>query len=93
MNFVKPNEAETLQILNNAIRTPDGLNPEVVHEFSYRDYMVQQPTPNHLIDNTEVVVGSQFRNLIVADLPDDFEVEIRGMRFNKNNLWIYIIHL
>jgi hypothetical protein len=47
--------------------------------------MVQQPTPEHLFD-THAKFGSQFRNLIVSDLPDDFEVTINGKLYKKKEL-------
>ena len=67
---------------------PNGtqyFNPEVVHTFSYNDYMIAQPTPEHLMD-TETIFGSQFRNLIIADLPDTFEVEINGVKYNRKEI-------
>ena len=41
--------------------------------------MIAQPTPEHLFD-VESVFGSQYRNLISADLPEDIEVEIDGKK-------------
>lgn len=60
-------------------------NPEVVHTFSYNDYMIAQPTPEHLMD-TETIFGSQFRNLIIADLPVDFEIEINGVKYKRKEI-------
>ena len=60
-------------------------NPEVVHTFSYNDYMIAQPTPEHLMD-TETIFGSQFRNLIIADLPTDFKITINGVEYNRKEL-------
>lgn len=58
---------------------------EVVHKIPYKDYCIQQPTPEHLIDH-EAVYGSQFRNLIISDLPDDFEVTIKGKKYDKKEI-------
>lgn len=60
-------------------------NPEVVHTFSYNDYMIAQPTPEHLMD-TETIFGSQFRNLIIADLPVNFEIEVNGIKYNRKEI-------
>ena len=59
--------------------------PTVVHTFSFEDYMIAQPTPEHLID-TETIFGSQFRNLIIADLPKDFMVEVNGNSYNREEI-------
>ena len=53
----------------------NGYNMTTVHEISYDDYMIAQPTPEHLFD-VESIVGSQFRNLIYANLPDDIELNL-----------------
>ena len=62
-------------------------NPEVVHTFSYNDYMIAQPTPEHLMD-TETIFGSQFRNLIIADLPKDkdFKITVNGVEYNRQEI-------
>lgn len=79
-------EQETLDVLNNNIRLDDGqFDPEVVHQMSYNDYVVQQPTPEHLFDAV-AKYGSQFRNLIISDLPSDFKVVINGKEYDKKSL-------
>lgn len=60
-------------------------NPEVVHTFSYNDYMIAQPTPEHLMD-TETIFGSQFRNLIIADLPADFKITVNGNEYTRQEI-------
>lgn len=60
-------------------------NPEVVHTFSYNDYMIAQPTPEHLMD-TETIFGSQFRNLIIADLPADFRITVNGVEYTRQEI-------
>ena len=60
-------------------------NPEVVHTFSYNDYMIAQPTPEHLMD-TETIFGSQFRNLIIADLPSDFKITVNGVNYTRQEI-------
>lgn len=46
---------------------------EIVHTIANEDYVVQQPTPEHLFD-AEGVFGSQFRSLITADISDSTEI-------------------
>lgn len=82
----EPTETEVYEMLNAATKTgniieqdknaPDfGFNKEVVHAIPYDNYVVQQPTPEHLFDTT-AVLGSQFKNLITADLPADIVVTL-----------------
>lgn len=72
----------------------NGFREEVVHEIPYKDYVVQQPTPEHLFD-VEAVFGSQFRNLIISDLPEDISVTVNGVeikgRDNVINLYQSLI--
>ena len=55
----------------------NNFKEEVVHEIPYKDYMVQQPTPEHLFD-VIAVFGSQFRNLIISDMNEDMEITVNG---------------
>ena len=75
---------EIMSTLQNNVFLADGktFNPEVVHTIPYRDYMIQQPTPQHLIDE-EGIFGSQLRNIVLADLPDNFSITIDGHTYNK----------
>lgn len=83
---IELDEEETLKILEEAIHNPDGSeNMQVIHEIPYKDYIIQQPTPEHLFD-VEAVFGSQFRNLIIADLPDNFSITINGIEYKKKDL-------
>lgn len=82
---IEPSKEEVLKTLNDSI-LKDGIeNPEVVHSIPYEDYVVQQPTPEHIFD-AEAVFGSQFRNLIVADLPSDFTMNLGKKTLNKEQL-------
>ena len=84
MNHFRPSEEEVYNIITDAVRKGEYLiddgnggkyNEEVVHQSSYEDYVVQQPTPEHLFD-TVAVFGSQFRNLIISDMEDNIEITI-----------------
>lgn len=76
---------ETKKILEkNAF--PNGQeDEEVVHTIPYDDYIIQQPTPEHLLD-ARAVFGSQFRNLVISDLPDDFKLKIHGKELGKKEI-------
>ena len=72
-NSLELGEQETYEILQEATEitdtNPSG-NSEVVHQLDYEDYVVQQPTDDHLLDHT-ALIGSQFKKLITSDTPTD----------------------
>lgn len=77
---LEPSEEEVYKMLYDSVYLPDGnTNEEVLHEIPYDDYIVQQPTPEHLFD-ADGVFGSQFRNLIISDLPEDIEITVQGKK-------------
>ena len=84
---MSPDEKEILEILEKYSKVNGEYNPEVVHQIPYDDYVVQQPTPEHLFD-VDVVFGSQFRNLIISDMPNDpsFRVKIGGKEYTKEQV-------
>ena len=80
IEYLRPSEEEIISILKKAstITNPDGtlsINPEVVHTIPFDNYYQQQPTPEHHID-ANATFGSQARNIVVADLPDDFSLTV-----------------
>lgn len=87
MNDLQMSEQEVYDMLNSRVYTEGKINPEVVHEIPYNDYMIQQPTPEHLFD-VEAVFGSQFRNLIISDMPDDpnFRVRVNDRDYTKKEI-------
>ena len=82
---LEPTEEEVYQMLQDACFEGNDINPYVVHELPYSDYVVQQPTPEHLFDALGIY-GSQFRNLIVSDISEDAVFNINGKNYNKNEL-------
>ena len=85
---IEPSEEEVYDILEKYSLDEDGnFIPEVIHEIPYTDYMIQQPTPEHLFDH-KAVFGSQFRNLIISDMPDDpnFRVKVNGKELAKQQV-------
>lgn len=85
MKAVEPDEDEVYRMLTEQIGTKDNYNPESVHEIPYDDYVIQQPTPEHLFD-VDAVFGSQFRNLIISDMPDDIKIVVNGKEYNKKQI-------
>ena len=84
---IEPSEDEVYGILESMSMDSQGFKPEVIHELPYKDYCIQQPNPEHLFDTT-AVFGSQFRNLIVSDMPDDpnFRVNVNGKLLTKQQV-------
>lgn len=85
---IEPTEQEVYDLLESMSMQNGEFKPEVVHEIPYTDYVIQQPTPEHLIDCAPVVFGSQFRNLIISDMPDDpnFRVKVNGKELTKQQV-------
>ena len=75
-------ETGEFKISNN--RTGGTFNHQVVHQIKYEDYMIAQPTPPHFMDQDEATSGSQFRNLILANLPADFKTTVTIKRGDKD---------
>lgn len=61
------------------------VNPDIVHQISYDDYMEAQPTPPHAFDE-EVNIGSQQKTLNGAWLPNDpnFRITVGGKELTKS---------
>lgn len=67
-------------LYNGNVASFDGevmFNNDRIHTHSYDDYMIAQPTPQHFLD-TDAVFGSQFRNLIISDIPSIFGTDEKG---------------
>lgn len=86
IEYLQTTEKQVYGILHNNtmvkardtdVMDEDGYNMTTVHKLSYEDYMIAQPTPEHLFD-VESIFGSQTRNLLISDLPDDIEVTVEG---------------
>lgn len=87
MQQLLPTEDEIVSMLEQAVlvQNPDGtksINTEVVHTMPFDNYYQQQPTPQHHID-AEATFGSQARNVNIADLPNDFEITLKGKKGDK----------
>jgi hypothetical protein len=87
MDYFQPTAEEVVDILTYYATIKDGggnvrINPDRVEEVPFEDYMISQPTPPHHLDAT-VPQGSQGRNIIIADLPEDYTLTLDG-RDGKN---------
>ena len=78
-------DPETGEFNINNSRTGGTFNHQIVHQIMYEDYMIAQPTPPHFMDQDEATSGSQFRNLILANLPEDFKTTITISRNGKGS--------
>lgn len=88
---IQPDEEEVYKTLEKCALQENGeYNPTVVHELPYSDYSIQQPTPEHLFD-VEAVFGSQFRNLILSDIPGDAIIKVNGKDMTKKEV-VYLYH-
>ena len=90
MQYLRPTEEEIISMLEQTVlvTNPDGtkgINPEIVHTIPFDNYYQQQPTPEHHID-AEATFGSQARNIIVADLPDNMVLTLTGKGGQKRLL-------
>lgn len=63
-------------------------NPIVVHQVSYKDWGIQQATPEHLIDHVQIF-GTQIRKLIRQDMEDNAEIQFNGQTLTKKQ-WLYL---
>jgi hypothetical protein len=77
-NQMKNNDIEEYGYKGEGINAI-SLSRDMIHSIPFNDIMIVQPTGDHLID-AEALIGSQLRNIIPADLPEDFtmELDIRG---------------
>lgn len=84
---VEPTEEQVIKRLEELTLNNDGSFKEhIVHKIPYEDYVVQQPTPEHIFDILRSVFGSQFRNLLTSDLSSDFTMTIAGKTLNKDQV-------
>lgn len=60
------------------------INETMLHKFPLSDYMVVQPSGDHLTeDDLMAIFGSQLRNIIPADLPESFIAKVKLGNKNK----------
>lgn len=71
------NNVNSFNDVTNRLNESVEKYPTSVKEFDYEDYVIQQPTPEHLIDH-HGKFGSQFRNLILSDLSADAIFDLPG---------------
>ena len=68
---------------NNEALTSRGELQDVVHEVPYDYWMEAQPTSGHLVD-AKSIYGSQAKYLVMSDIPDDAEFEIKTKSQTKS---------
>lgn len=55
---------------------PEHPNLNKIHTFKLQDYVIVQPVDDHYLDH-EAIFGSQLRNIVPANLPDNFTCTLR----------------
>lgn len=67
---------EVQKALEAQSKKADGSTNELMFKhFPMDSYMIVQPSGDHLIDS-EAILGTQIKNIIMADLPSDFSITI-----------------
>lgn len=64
--------ALTSQLLNRRGK----VNKDMIHEFDLNDYIIMQPTDDHLMDEV-AVFGSQLRNILPADISPNTVIKVK----------------
>ena len=87
ISSISPSEEEVNDLLDSQSKINGNEDPEVIHSLPYKDYIQQQPNPEHVFDAI-AVLGSQFKNLIISDISDnpDFRINVRGKKLTKGEL-------
>ncbi len=87
--MVDINNVDSYDDIYNALeqnRLIDGIeNTDVVHIIDYEDVGIQVELPQHTID-TQILFGTQFRALIMSDLPVNAVFNIGEKQFTKGEL-------
>ena len=84
MAYIEPSYDDVMKKLEAETKDADGnFREDIVDTLPYSDYCVQQPTPEHLKDVVAATFGSQFRELILSDLPKDFHITVQGVPLDR----------
>ncbi len=91
---MEPNEDDIVNMLTEACRSEEGeldfengkYNKFTVKEIPYSDWMEAQPEAAHLFDNEDFTSGSQFVNLITANLSEHFSIKIKNAEGMESEL-------
>lgn len=90
---INVNDAQSIEevtaILSKAVLDSEGnINKEVVHELDWNDYGIQVATPEHGV-GASILVGTQIRRLIGADISPDAVIEIGGKSLTREQWRAY----
>lgn len=79
-------EDQVVEQMNQQFSEGVAKSAPMIKEFDMENYMIVQPSGNHLIDS-ESIFGSQIQNIIMADIPaEGFYIEIKiGNEVKKLN--------
>ena len=76
---------EVIKFLEKATKADKNkgtVDKTYIHTFPIEDYMIMQPTDDHIID-TKAIFGSQLRNIVPADLPETFTIKVGDVTLEK----------
>lgn len=76
-----------LKYLKSQIYDSEGNYTTKVHSFPFSDWGKQQSVPNDLMDGKHAM-GSQFRVLNPAELPDDIDITVEGKSYKNKGEFI-----
>ena len=84
---VNTNDCNTAEEVKSRLLEATGIksgreNPQVIHTYSYNDYSIQTENPEHIVDHLQAI-GTQFRKIIAADMPDGTLITVNGKTLTK----------
>lgn len=88
-SFQFSSKTEVIKALENILDAnpnTSSINEDKIDTVSYEDVMIAQSSSEHLVTADDATLGTQFANLILADLPVNFEIELGGRTFNRNEI-------
>lgn len=85
MERMIPDEEEVYDTLSKYCLDEQGnLKEDTVRRNPFDDYVIQQPSPEHLMD-TDASFGVQFRNLVPANLPEGTYI-VNGKEYDAKGI-------
>lgn len=81
-------EAQVKETLEKAVLKEGKINPEVVREIDWENYGIQVASKEHGVNHV-VLVGSQIRRLIGADISPDAKITLDGKTLTREQWRAY----
>jgi len=74
------NKKDIVDFVNKQIQ-----DNQVLHEISYEDYRIQQPTPESLFEH-ESAIGTPLRKIVLGDISNDAVFNIGKKKYSKEEI-------